>query len=183
MATNDKFKADVSHEIFQHSSFSSSPGKYIAWYLGIQNVTQQIEAIINTNLHYALIEEDEEENNTDLKLKIDKYLDLNRLDAKYRSHEYYLDYNLKKKYYYPMDKLKDEHLLRTDLNLANLLKKLYLPEVSPLLADDLTRLPKTYLAVCEWDTLRDEGLLYAQRLKESGIHVHVDFYEDAYKGI
>jgi hypothetical protein len=97
--------------------------------LGIQNVTQQIEAIINTNLHYALIEEDEEENNTDLKLKIDKYLDLNRLDAKYRSHEYYLDYNLKKKYYYPMDKLKDEHLLRTDLNLANLLKKLYLPEV------------------------------------------------------
>ena len=163
------------------SSFSSSPGKFIAWYLGIQNLTDQIETIINTNLHYALINN---HNNNELKLKINKYLDINRIDKQFRSNEYYNDYDAIKKYHYPLDKLDDDHLLKTDKNLANLLLKLYSPEISPILADDLSKQPNAYFAICEWDTLKDEGLLYAERLKSFGVQVvHIDVYEDAYHGI
>ena len=31
--------------------------------------------------------------------------------------------------------------------------------------------------------MKDEGLLYAERLRQAGTHVHVEFYEDAFHGI
>lgn len=40
--------------------------------------------------------------------------------------------------------------------------------VSPLLAQELTDLPRAYFQVCGRDPLRDEGLAYADRLEESG---------------
>lgn len=46
---------------------------------------------------------------------------------------------------------------------------------SPMEAESLEGLPKTYMEVAELDCLRDEGIAYAKRLEEAGIEV--EFYE------
>ena len=40
--------------------------------------------------------------------------------------------------------------------------------LSPILAEDLSNLAPAYIAVCELDPLRDEGIAYANRLTEAG---------------
>jgi acetyl esterase len=45
------------------------------------------------------------------------------------------------------------------------------PRVSILHADDLGNLPPAYIAIAGFDPLRDEGELYAQRLREAGTPV------------
>ncbi|XP_069111859.1 arylacetamide deacetylase-like [Argopecten irradians] len=67
-----------------------------------------------------------------------------------------------------------------DINLAQRMEQI-ISNVSlcPLLMDDdeLYELPKTYLLTCEYDPLRDEGLMLAKRLKDMYFpvtHVHWD---------
>jgi len=47
------------------------------------------------------------------------------------------------------------------------------PRVSPLLASDLTGLPRAIVAVAGFDPLRDDGLAYATALLENGVPVKV----------
>jgi acetyl esterase len=51
------------------------------------------------------------------------------------------------------------------------------PRASPLLADDLTGVPRTHLAIAGFDLLRDEGLDYGRRLEEAGVEVDLAFHE------
>ncbi|XP_028290260.1 neutral cholesterol ester hydrolase 1-like [Gouania willdenowi] len=55
---------------------------------------------------------------------------------------------------------------------------------APLLADAqvLTRTPKAYVMTCEFDVLRDDGMMYVRRLRESGVAVTNDHYEDGFHG-
>lgn len=45
------------------------------------------------------------------------------------------------------------------------------PEVAPMLAADVSRMPPTYVLTAEHDILRDEGEAFAARLAESGVRV------------
>ena len=53
------------------------------------------------------------------------------------------------------------------------------PRVSPLLAEDLSGLPRAYVAVAGFDPLRDEGLAYAERLRQAGVPVTLRRYGGA----
>uniref|UniRef100_A0A8C9PVL2 Arylacetamide deacetylase n=1 Tax=Spermophilus dauricus TaxID=99837 RepID=A0A8C9PVL2_SPEDA len=57
--------------------------------------------------------------------------------------------------------------------------------VAPLLAADskLQDLPLTYLVTCQYDVVRDDGLMYVRRLRDAGIPVTHNSVEDGLHGI
>ena len=57
------------------------------------------------------------------------------------------------------------------------------PRGSPLLAKSLAGLPPAFVAVCEYDPLRDEGKQYALRMRDAGIDVTVRRYDGAIHGV
>jgi acetyl esterase len=56
------------------------------------------------------------------------------------------------------------------------------PRASPLLADDLSGAPRTYLTIAGFDPLRDEALAYGRRLEEAGADVTVALHEGLIHG-
>lgn len=59
------------------------------------------------------------------------------------------------------------------------------PEISPLLAeDDVLRMsPPTFVLTCEFDVLRDDGILFQKRLKDLGVDVTWQHISDGFHGI
>ncbi|XP_026998429.1 arylacetamide deacetylase isoform X1 [Tachysurus fulvidraco] len=58
------------------------------------------------------------------------------------------------------------------------------PRASPLLMPEavLRQLPKTYILTCEYDVLRDDGVMYVTRLRLAGVDVTHEHYEEAFHG-
>lgn len=58
------------------------------------------------------------------------------------------------------------------------------PRASPLLVPDkaLRSLPKAYILTCEYDVLRDDGLMYVTRLRAAGVEVTHEHYDGGYHG-
>lgn len=67
------------------------------------------------------------------------------------------------------------HYLRSDADEDN-------PAAAPLLAGDLSGLPPATVVVAELDPLRDEGLAYAERLRDVGVRTEVEVYRGAAHG-
>lgn len=78
---------------------------------------------------------------------------------------------------------------RANPNSANLelysLMQPYLldPNVCPLLHPNLEGSPKTMILTVEIDSLRDDGILYAERLKKAGVYVEHKHYQDGFHGM
>lgn len=55
---------------------------------------------------------------------------------------------------------------------------------APLLAEQavLRRTPTAYVMTCEFDVLRDDGLMYVRRLQEAGVAVTSEHHEDGFHG-
>ncbi|XP_018408176.1 PREDICTED: arylacetamide deacetylase-like 4 [Nanorana parkeri] len=64
-------------------------------------------------------------------------------------------------------------------------KQVFEPHVSPLLAEDsvISQQPKAYLLTCEFDVLRDDGILYKKRLEDHGVPVTWHHVKDGFHGI
>ena len=56
------------------------------------------------------------------------------------------------------------------------------PYVSPLQAEDLSELPPALVIVSGYDPLRDEGILYANRLQSAGVKTRLLVYDDMIHG-
>lgn len=56
------------------------------------------------------------------------------------------------------------------------------PLFSPLLTDDLSRLPRTFLFTAEYDPLKGEGVAYAQKLEAAGNKVEYKEYPNVIHG-
>ncbi|WP_185806881.1 alpha/beta hydrolase [Bacillus salinus] len=68
-----------------------------------------------------------------------------------------------------------DHYIRSESDLQN-------PLVAPLLQDDVSYLPPTYILTAEYDPLRDEGKAYAEKLKKAGVLVSSKQYEGMIHG-
>lgn len=58
------------------------------------------------------------------------------------------------------------------------------PRASPLLVPDadLFPLPKAYVLTCEYDVLRDDGIMYVTRLRTAGVDVTHEHYSGGFHG-
>nr|XP_019943559.1 PREDICTED: arylacetamide deacetylase-like [Paralichthys olivaceus] len=58
------------------------------------------------------------------------------------------------------------------------------PRASPLLVPDtaLHSLPKAYIMTCEYDVLRDDGIMYVTRLRAAGVEVSHEHYDTGFHG-
>ncbi|XP_061651250.1 neutral cholesterol ester hydrolase 1-like isoform X2 [Phyllopteryx taeniolatus] len=55
---------------------------------------------------------------------------------------------------------------------------------APLLAgrEVLAKCPRAYVMTCEYDVLRDDGLMYARRLRDAGVEVTAEHHRDGFHG-
>ncbi len=126
--------------------------KCASWYLGIHNVTEEIEASFLSNAHFMLLDEVERK-------RYMSYLDVNKIGNEYKIGKSYYEVNeMQNKYMYP-SKLDPNSLLARDPKMAALFRKLFSPRMSPLLADPhhLKGLPRAYVLVLEWDNLKGKN--------------------------
>ena len=153
------------------------------WYLGICESDEKYLDIfdgIKKLDHFGLIEDEI------LLKKYKSYLDPNKIPDQYKKDKtYYTEHESIKNTIYPNSKLDENNVFLKNTYINTQVKKLFHREISPLLADDkyLIGLPKAYFIILEWDELKDEGLLYAERLKENNVDVSVRFYEKGFHGM
>jgi acetyl esterase len=64
----------------------------------------------------------------------------------------------------------------------NSLDEAALPLLSPLITNDISESPDSYILTLGFDPLRDDGMAYAERLKAAKITTHHEHYADCMHG-
>ena len=158
-------------------------GAMQVWYLGVDERNPHIKELIanfGDLKQFSLIKDKQ------LSEKYKSYLDVSNIPNEYKKGKsYYEEHNKLKDSMYSKSKLENTDILLRNSELNALVKKLFNRDISPLLADKkyLVGLPKAYFVIVEWDDLKDEGILYAERMKEANVTVKIAFYEKAFHGI
>ena len=57
------------------------------------------------------------------------------------------------------------------------------PYFAPLLAEDLSDLPRAYVIALEYDVLRDDGILYSRRLEAAGVESELRIIKGGWHGM
>lgn len=146
-----------------------STSNVVSWYLGLPRGTPELAQSMDSNDHVALIEDQS------LVEKFKSYFDLDNIPKEYKEGRTY--YEISEANIFP-SQLGENHVLKKNKTLAELFKKLYDPGLSPFLADDeiLIHSPVSYFIVIERDALKDEAILFSERLRKLGVHVKLAFY-------
>ncbi|RUS74774.1 hypothetical protein EGW08_017472 [Elysia chlorotica] len=105
--------------------------------------------------------------------KYTEYIDAHKLPVKFRKPRK-VPKSIESKDDVTTPKDSDQKLSPKELQLFNRIKHhVTNPLLSPLMAPELGGLPSALILVSEFDVLRDDGLLYAHRLREAGVQVQV----------
>ncbi|XP_009905037.2 arylacetamide deacetylase-like 4 [Dryobates pubescens] len=104
----------------------------------------------------------------DIKLKYSKWVSPDNIPEKFKVRGY-----------------KPHVLLDCTTEVFEKVKRFCEPNLCPLLAEDSTvqQLPESFILTCEYDVLRDDGLLYKKRLEDNGVQVTWCHLEDGFHGI
>ena len=154
-------------------------GHVILYYIGYANQTKEMNDAIISNNHTLLLDEK-------TRKRFYSYLDTNLIPGVYKEgRDYYKNGRHTEMLAKIPSKLDDANILVRDTEFANNLKKVFNPDLSPGLVDDeyLKKLPSTYHIVCEWDALKDDDLIFAERLRRAGVESHIAFYKSCFHGL
>ena len=146
----------------------------VATYLGFSNYMDYTDLII-AGVHVT----------PEFRQKYGRYVNWENVPKEYISKEYQHPVNIK---------TQEEHenalkgLGFTDLEEIRKVSSIFESGLAdplnfPLMAEDLSNLPPAYVQASEYDTLRDDALLYAGRLEESGNKVVLDYQKHGWHGI
>lgn len=143
------------------------------------NIGDKVQALEN-NEHLLVIEDE------NLRNKYDSYLDVNLIQDKYKKDNvYYEKYEKMKANGEIYPKTANNKALLNDEKFVSSAKQMFSKEMSPILVEDnkLKSAPQSYFAILEWDVLKDEGLIYAERLRKNGVKVEIAFYDATFHGV
>ncbi|CAF0908968.1 unnamed protein product [Brachionus calyciflorus] len=151
--------------------------KIILWYLGFQQITTEMETFLLENKHTLLVKDQK------LRDKVRSYLDVDTIPKKFKQTKSYYN-NYANDLFENITDISREPLLR-NTKFIKQVSKLVDTDLSPGLADIeiLRRMPDTYMLVFEWDGLKDEQLIFAERLRLAGVPVNLVFNEEGFHGI
>ncbi|RLV95609.1 hypothetical protein DV515_00012813 [Chloebia gouldiae] len=104
----------------------------------------------------------------DIKLKYNKWVSPDNIPEEFKVRGY-----------------KPRVLLDCTTEVFETMKRFCEPTLCPLLAEDtiIQQLPESFILTCEYDVLRDDGLLYKKRLEDNGVPVTWYHLEDGFHGI
>lgn len=150
-------------------------------YFGVTNITQELLTAFYNYNHLMLIKD------ANVRNKYISYLNASKIAYEYRKDRSWYANNgnpiLNQSYYEkPLDA---NNIFLKDKKLAEVALRFFDLDASPLLADDqdLASLPETYMTTLGWDYIRDEYLIFAERLKSVGVNLKLNYYDKAFHGI
>jgi acetyl esterase/lipase len=168
--------------MIRHGGGAISVEKLVLWYLGVARAKRPVLRELRRHGHTALVRDPER------RAQIKAHLDVRQIPEQYKAGREYYERYARIEHTIYQERLHEESALRKEEHsrVRALVHKLCEPSVSPLLADHdkLSGLARALIVSVENDPIKDEGLLYAERLKKAGVDVDVVFYDNgAYHGI
>jgi acetyl esterase/lipase len=141
------------------------------WNLGIKGASDEMIEALNSNSHITLLK------NQSLVKQTLNYMALVRISSKYKDSSY-------NNYQISVPE-KEPKIFKEKKKFAKQLLKVFNNRFSPAIVptNELMVAPASYFIVCGTDGLKDEQLIYAERLKSVQRPVEIAYYKNAFHGI